>query len=137
MTEPPINRDPQALDAEFMVRLQKTLETMEGEGKPFKFHEGFRTVERQQWLYASGRTRPGNVVTNADGVKKRSNHQGDGFYGSGRAADCYPLDSRGKVILNPPVAVWRRFAEVAESNGLTAGFRWKQPHDPPHVELRK
>ena len=39
-------------------------------------------------------------------------------------------------MLDAPQAVWKRYAEVAESQGLTAGFRWTKPHDPPHVELR-
>ena len=36
---------------------------------------GFRTVEKQQSLYAQGRTKPGKIVTNADGVISKSNHQ--------------------------------------------------------------
>ncbi|HEX7830359.1 MAG TPA: M15 family metallopeptidase [Thermoanaerobaculia bacterium] len=140
VTEPPIDRDPAKLDGEFRVRLEKTLTACAAEGIPFKFHEGFRTVQRQQWLYGQGRPtapfgRPGNVVTNRDGVKKLSNHQGNGLPGSGCAADCYPLNAQGKVTLNAPEKTWKRFAEIAEANGLTAGYRWVQPHDPPHIEL--
>lgn len=143
VSEPPINRDPAMLDPDFRARLMKTLDLLKAEGIPFKFHEGFRTVLRQQWLYGQGRPnakpfgRPGNVVTMRDGVKKLSNHQGNGNPGSGCAADCYPLDANGKVNLKAPQKVWKRYAEVAESQGLTAGFRWVSPHDPPHVELRK
>jgi hypothetical protein len=142
ITEPPIDRSPANLDADFRGRLEKTLATLAAEGTPFKFHEGFRTVQRQQWLYGQGRPkapfgRKGNVVTNRDGVKKLSNHQGNGVPGSGCAADCYPLNAKGKVTLKAPQKVWRRYAEVAEANGLTAGYRWVQPHDPPHIELRK
>lgn len=36
---------------------------------------GFRTVKEQQALYAQGRTKPGPVVTNCDGVVKLSDHQ--------------------------------------------------------------
>jgi peptidoglycan L-alanyl-D-glutamate endopeptidase CwlK len=136
MTEPPINRDPDALDHEFRVRLAATLGQLAMEGLYFKFHEGFRTSVRQQWLYAQGRTRTGPRVTNLNGTTKLSNHQGDGSIGSGRAADCYPL-TNGKVDVNPERRIWQRYAEVAEANGLTAGYRWVSPHDPPHVELRK
>jgi hypothetical protein len=140
VTEPPIDRDPAKLDPEFRVRLEKVLAACSAEGIPFKFHEGFRTVQRQQWLYGQGRPnapfgRPGNIVTNRDGVKKLSNHQGNGLQGSGCAADCYPLNAQGKVMLNAPDKTWRRYAEIAEVNGLTAGYRWVQPHDPPHIEL--
>ena len=55
VTEPPIDRDPLKLDPDFRTRLMKTLEILKGEGLPFKFHEGFRTVQRQQWLYGQGR----------------------------------------------------------------------------------
>ena len=141
VSEPPIDRDPAKLDPAFRDRLMRVLEKVAAEGIPFKFHEGFRTVQRQQWLYGQGRPaakpfgRPGQVVTQKNGTTNLSNHQGNGTSGSGRAADCYPLVN-GKVSLNAPESVWKRFAEVAESEGLTAGYRWTKPHDPPHVELR-
>jgi hypothetical protein len=143
VTEPPIDRDPAKLDPDFRARLMKTLDLLKAERLPFKFHEGFRTVQRQQWLFGQGRPaakpfgRTGNIVTQKDGVKNLSNHQGNGTPGSGCAADCYPLDANGKVTLNAPDKVWKRYAEVAEAQGLTAGFRWSKPHDPPHIELRK
>lgn len=36
---------------------------------------GFRTTEDQQLLYAQGRTMPGSIVTNCDGVTTLSRHQ--------------------------------------------------------------
>lgn len=141
VSEPPIDRDPNNLDADFRTRLLKTLDLLKAEGIPFKFHEGFRTVQRQQWLYGQGRPktkpfgRPGPIVTQKNGTTNMSNHQGNGTAGSGKAADCYPLKN-GKVTLDAPEKVWKRYAEVAESQGLTAGYRWTKPHDPPHVELR-
>jgi peptidoglycan L-alanyl-D-glutamate endopeptidase CwlK len=49
---------------------------------------GLRTVQEQQLLYAQGRTMPGPIITNIDGVNKLSRHQ------SGRAVDVvpYPID---------------------------------------------
>jgi len=49
---------------------------------------GNRTTEEQQALYAQGRTKPGGIVTNCDGVKNKSKHQG------GNAVDAvpYPID---------------------------------------------
>lgn len=143
VSEPPIDRDPMKLDPAFRDKLLRTLEILKAEGIPFKFHEGFRTVQRQQWLYGQGRPaakpfgRPGQIVTQKNGTTNLSNHQGNGTAGSGCAADCYPLDKNGKVTLNAPDKVWKRYAEVAESQGLTAGYRWTKPHDPPHIELRK
>jgi len=51
---------------------------------------GIRTAEEQQWLYASGRTRPGPILTNKDGVRKRSRHQGDGVVLLSLAVDVAP-----------------------------------------------
>lgn len=137
MTEPPINRDLDDLDPAFREKLIRTLDQLAMERIIFKFHEGFRTVARQKWLYAQGRSREGVVVTNNNGTSKLSNHQGDGTPGTGRAADCYPIIN-GKVTVNGiPQSIWKRYAEVAEANGLTAGFRWTRPHDPPHIELKK
>jgi peptidoglycan L-alanyl-D-glutamate endopeptidase CwlK len=138
--EPPINRDPTKLDIEFRNRLAEVMKELVAINLPFRFHEGFRTVERQQWLYGQGRPsvkygRKGSHVTNHDGVLKRSYHQ------SGRAADLYPLDrTTGKLIWPPPPSpdpVWEQLTAIAELHGLTAGYRWRRPHDPPHIELRK
>lgn len=51
---------------------------------------GVRTTAEQQKLYAQGRTAPGAIVTKADGVKNKSNHQvkANGF---GYAVDLYPF----------------------------------------------
>lgn len=45
---------------------------------------GVRTAKEQADLYASGRTKPGPILTQKDGVHKRSNHQG------GKAVDVAP-----------------------------------------------
>src|SRR5215470_867453 len=72
--EPPIDDDPMNLSKVLRVKLEKALARLSSEEKPFKLVEGYRTLDRQQWLYGSGRAsaipygRPGPVVTNADGV---------------------------------------------------------------------
>ena len=88
--EPPRDNDPQKLDPAFRSRLEAALQALRDRGSPFTFVEGFRTVERQQWLFGSGRPtvqpfgRPGAIVTHKDGVTKQSNHQGTGVAGSGK-----------------------------------------------------
>lgn len=142
MTEPSINRNLDDLDPKFRVILETVLQDCKDAGQPFKFHEGFRTKARQQWLFGQGRPgvlpygRPGNRVTQKNGINNLSNHQGTGHAGTGRAADCYPLDEHGKVVLEPPDRVWETFAKIAEKHGLVAGYRWHEPHDPPHIELK-
>jgi hypothetical protein len=138
--EPPIDRDPTHLVPAFRTRLETALRVLESAGSPFKFVEGFRTVERQQWLFGSGRSgvpfgRLGPIVTKVDGVTKRSNHQGDGSPGSGRAADCYPTRDGRVVIPAAADPVWQKYAEAVRAQGLTAGFFWPSFQDAPHCEL--
>lgn len=47
---------------------------------------GHRSVTEQQALYAQGRTKPGPIVTNCDGVHKKSMHN----YLPSRAVDIVP-----------------------------------------------
>lgn len=72
----------------FRDRLEAILaETGKLTGHKWVMAEGFRSQERQSWLYAQGRTRPGKIVT---WMKVPVNH------GAGLAADCYPT-SDGKT----------------------------------------
>jgi hypothetical protein len=108
--EPPINADRAALDQLFVGKLDAALARLSGQGMPFRLVEGFRTTERQQWLFGSGRPgvvphgRPGPIVTNADGVTKLSRHQGTGIAGSGKAADC-SIQSRTARYSFPPTRI--------------------------------
>jgi hypothetical protein len=141
--EPPIDRSPDHLDSTFRTKLDAALADLASQGSPFKFVEGFRTVERQQWLFGSGRPtavpfgRDGGIVTHKDGVQKLSNHQGNGTVGSGKAADCYPLRPDGRVHIPPSSdPVWQRYADAVIRQGLTAGLNFPTLRDSPHCELR-
>ena len=141
VAEPARDKNWANLDPVFQVRLAATLSALTERATPFTLVEGFRTVERQQWLFGSGRPstvpfgRPGPVVTQRDGVKRLSNHQGDGDPGSGRGADCYPVRN-GKVFI--PLSsdpLWEKYATAAEEQGLVAGHHWPTFKDSPHTEL--
>lgn len=143
--EPPIDRDLTHLLPAFRVKLEVVLDQLRAEGTPFKFNEGYRSPDRQQWLWGSGRPnavpygRKGPVVTHKDGVRNLSNHQGNGTVGTGQAADCYPAHPNGKIIWPPPKANdprWKRYADLALAQGLDAGFYWKKFPDQPHIELK-
>jgi hypothetical protein len=140
--EPPRDNDPMKLDPAFRSRLEAALEVLRDAGSPFRFVEGFRTVERQQWLFGSGRPtvqpfgRPGAIVTHRDGVTKRSNHQGSGVAGTGKGADCYPVTPEGKVFIPPANdRLWRVYAEAVKAQGLQAGLDFPRFKDAPHCEL--
>lgn len=114
-------------------RLLKVLLALEALGFTMRVTDGLRTVEQQQALYAQGRTRPGKIVTNADGIIKKSNHQahGDGF---GHAMDCCFLDQHGEPTWREDFP-WKAYGEAAKAVGLKWGGDWNSPHDLPHVEL--
>jgi len=102
----------------------------------FTVTEGVRTVARQQELYAQGRTTTGKIVTNADGVKVRSNHQPkeDGY---GYAVDIYanPINVNDSTRIGIVASIIKR---TAKSLGLTIewGGDWKMK-DYPHFDLKK
>jgi hypothetical protein len=139
--QPPIDHDPTHLDAMFRSKLDAALSELSARGTPFRFVEGFRTTDRQQWLFGSGRPsavpygRPGPILTNADGVNSLSKHQGNGTVGSGKAADCYPL--RGGSVYIPPNTdpVWTMYAAAVTAQGLVAGQNFSTLKDSPHCEL--
>ena len=109
----------------------------------FTIVEGVRTTERQKQLYAQGRTVKGTKVTNADGVKNKSNHQAkpDGY---GHAVDLYPFVD-GKLRITEPYVVYnlRVIADHIKVKAkkmnikLTWGGDWKSPYDPPHFQLQQ
>lgn len=105
----------------------------------FTITEGVRTVQRQQDLYAQGRTKPGKIVTNVDGVKNKSDHQpkADGY---GHAVDLYPfingrVDVNGvnelKIIAAHILSVAKRLGVPVEWGG-----NWTKLKDYPHFGLK-
>lgn len=101
----------------------------------FTVIEGVRTTKRQQELYAQGRTTKGSIVTKADGVKNKSNHQAksDGY---GHAVDIvpYPVDWNTKSKF---VAIADAMKEAAKDLNVSIqwGGDWKFT-DLPHFELK-
>jgi peptidoglycan L-alanyl-D-glutamate endopeptidase CwlK len=110
----------------------KILEAMAAIGYPMLVTDTLRTTEEQQALYAQGRTAPGPIVTNADGVLKRSNHQAhiDGF---GHAVDCcFLVNGQPSWDARLP---WKAYGALAEALGFTWGGHWDRLVDLPHLEL--
>lgn len=102
----------------------------------FTVIEGVRTTQRQQELYAQGRTKPGSKVTNADGVKNKSNHQAkaDGY---GHAVDIvpYPVDWNTTSKFR---AIADAMKQAAKDLGvkLEWGGDWTSFKDLPHFEVK-
>lgn len=104
----------------------------------FTITDGVRTTQQQRSLYEQGRTKPGAIVTNADGVNNKSNHQvkSDGY---GYAVDLYPYYNKS-VQLNDVKnlrVIANHIKEVAKrlDIGVQWGGDWKTFKDYPHFEL--
>lgn len=106
---------------------------------PFYLFMGMRTWSEQEALYAQGRTKPGQIITNARG--------GDSWHNYGLAAD-YVLDGQTEKpgiqwswdikadLDHDGRNDWLQMAEIAVSCGLEPGFFWKKFPDAPHVQNR-
>jgi peptidoglycan LD-endopeptidase CwlK len=112
-------------------KIQRVLAHMASIGSPMIVVQGVRTDAEQKALYALGRTKPGNKVTNADGVTHKSNHQlkDDGW---GYAVDCAFQDHVTKVSWEGP---WDEYGAACRAEGLHWGGDWKKFPDRPHAEL--
>lgn len=108
----------------------------------FTITEGLRTQQRQKELYAQGRTTKGIKVTNADGVKNKSNHQAksDGF---GYAVDLYPyFNGSVQVSHTETIPRLKRIADHIKNKAKQMNIKviwggdWKSPYDPPHFEIK-
>jgi peptidoglycan L-alanyl-D-glutamate endopeptidase CwlK len=122
------------------AKIQRLLTAMRVLGWPMIVTDGLRTDAEQQALYAKGRNTDGTtadaalIVTNCDGLEKRSNHQAhaDGY---GHAVDCTFVDPVKGLPRWKDSDPWPLYGAIAESLGLHWGGRWTSPVDRPHVEL--
>ena len=92
-------------------------------GVPVLVTEGHRSQERQEQLYAQGRTTPGQIVT----WTKSSRHT------KGIAIDLVPLDLSGKPNYNDTEA-YKKLGELSKTLGLEWGGDWKNK-DMPHFQF--
>ena len=83
-----------------------------------------RTLPEQDELYAQGRTKPGNIVTNAKG--------GFSLHNYGVAFDFCPLID-GKAAWND-TKLFERVGKIGLSLGLEWGGNWTKFPDLPHLQ---
>lgn len=117
---------------DLVERIEQVLVAMAVLGSPMIVTAGARTTAEQQQLYAEGRTAPGTIVTNDDGVTHVSNHQvqTDGY---GHAVDCaFLVNGAPSWDAHLP---WTLYGALLTKVGLTWGGNWTTLHDLPHAEL--
>ena len=128
-------RDIKALHPRLQVKLEELQEKCSAQGITINISECLRTVAEQDALYAQGRTKAGNIVTNAKGSTYSSQHQW------GIAADCYldmDVDGDGQKAddaFNNSTGLFERVGAIAISIGLGWGGTWKSIKDRPHLYL--
>ncbi len=93
-------------------------------GLPTRITEGFRSIERQNELYAQGRTKPGAIVTQAKG--------GQSLHNYGVAVD-FVFVQQG---YNATDAQWKTLGTILNKHGFEWGGDWKGFVDKPHAEMR-
>lgn len=92
----------------------------------------WRSEEKQQQLYAQGRTAPGKIVTRIDGVLKKSRHN---VYPAEAVDVCVDSDpGPGKHPVWNPEA-YALLGPLAMEHGLHWGGNWTSFKDYPHLEL--
>lgn len=125
----------QGLHPDLVAKVTRALNWMQGMGHPMRVCQALRTAEYQQGLYASGRTKPGRILTNCDGVIKKSNHQAAAD-GLGHAVDCCFVGIDPFLEHDPNAALkWQAYGRAGEAEGLVWGGRFRSPVDLDHLEL--
>lgn len=131
-----------ALHPAVSTEVFQTIDEIEARWPPtiaVRIVQGLRTIEEQNALYAQGRTKPGNIVTNARG--------GSSFHNYGLAIDfaiLYDKDSNGKFeVLSWDINYdfdkdgkkdWMEVVEAFKFKGWKWGGDWTSIKDNPHLE---
>jgi peptidoglycan L-alanyl-D-glutamate endopeptidase CwlK len=102
----------------------RLLEEARRQGLNAKVIDTFRSPERQDYLYAQGRTRAGNIVTNARGKDMCSYHNWR------LAFDCIQ-NMPGKEY---DAAFLAKLGRIGQSIGLEWGGSWITFKDAPHFQ---
>ncbi len=118
------NRDLNALHPKVKELAVKLLEEAERQGLKIGISETYRSPERQDYLYAQGRTRPGRIVTYVKGSSMSSYHQWR------LAFDVYH-NVRGDEYNH---TVLDKVGRIGESIGLEWGGGWSGFKDSPHFQ---
>ena len=120
------------LAPKFRAAVEQAVSACLAAGLEVKVHEAFRSQARQAWLFAQGRTRPGDIVTNAPTSLTS-------WHGYGLAVDvihktrAYWPAGRGRQHVAANEQWFRRVGQVYKEHGLSWGGDWRRP-DTPHMQ---
>lgn len=111
------------LTDEAQAKCREFLQANVAAGHPLLLVFTFRSFEEQEFLYASGRDRPGPIVTNA--------RAGESWHNYRCAWDCAFLMPGGMLSWKGP---WEDAGRLAEGLGILWGGRFKSIADLGHFE---
>jgi peptidoglycan LD-endopeptidase CwlK len=97
------------------------------EGINVQISSGYRSAAEQNALYAQGRTKPGNVVTNARAGESNHNY--------GLAIDYFLVSEDGNTAIWSVNQDWRKVAQIGKALGFAWGGDWTSFPDYPHLEM--
>lgn len=128
MTALEASRDLSLLAPKFRAAVEAAIADCAAKGFPVKVAEALRSQERQAYLYAQGRTRPGSKVTNAP-TNLTS------WHGYGLAVDViHETKGWAPGKNNAETVAWfRSVAAIFKAHGCSAGADWSKP-DLPHMQ---
>ena len=105
-------------------KAREFLNKAEAQGIKLRITDGYRSPEKQDELYAQGRTKAGSIVTNAKKFESLHNY--------GLAADVVPLVN-GSADWNSKE--WSKIGDIGKSIGFAQGGDWTGFVDRPHFEM--
>lgn len=108
---------------ELQKRVTAFFAKLETQGLLPRITQGLRTIDEQNALYAQGRTKKGEIVTNAKG--------GQSYHNYGYAVDIAFIKSDGSIDFNVSPTI----GMLGESCGLEWGGNWSAFKDMPHFQL--
>ncbi len=108
-------------------RIRAMAADLKAQGIDIMVTSGYRSFAEQNALYAQGRTKPGNIVTNARG--------GQSLHNYGLAIDVVPLGANGQPDWNVPNSVWQKIGAAGKRQGMEWGGDWTSFVDRPHFQM--
>jgi len=105
---------------DFINRVEKEL------GITLTMTSGTRTFGEQRDLYAQGRTKGGNIVTNAK--------PGESYHNYGLAFDIVEISPQYGFGSGYPSSRWESIGKIGEKVGFEWAGRWSRP-DKPHFQF--
>ncbi|MFZ3580302.1 M15 family metallopeptidase [Virgibacillus sp. DJP39] len=125
---------PTALHPILEKKKEQLLEKTASIGIDVLITEKWRSIERQNKLYAQGRTTDGSIVTYSQG--------GESYHNYGLAIDYAILKDDGSIIWdttydgnNNGKKDWFEVAEIAKDLGFEWGGDWSNFKDYPHLQM--